>query len=306
MALICLVQAGQADLPFHAIRIPNDYDVPEPDVPAAPTEAETEDQVSACFCEKRKEAGRDCETKDETEAKTLAEVSAKGCDEELRGMPDNDFKKQAVRDCVCRVLESSGFPCVDPEAVKKNEEADAGFKAACVDQAAINAADPAKAAVEQRACLCDWAKDVIPGLCGDASGTRNAIASIVEDCKKDKGKEDSCICSARAADAELPDCKTEAEWKKIESAVSAKHATCGKVNRRRRGVPGPPVNLPPAPPKREVEEAVPEEEPEEEAMPTAEAEAEDGGEDGEAEYDEEGEDQYYDEAENAAPEEDEV
>jgi len=47
-------------------------------------------------------------------------VSAKGCDEELRGMPDNDFKKRAVRDCVCRVLESSGFPCVDPEVISES------------------------------------------------------------------------------------------------------------------------------------------------------------------------------------------
>lgn len=175
-------------------------------------------------------------------------------------MPENDFKKQAVRDCVCRVLESSGFPCVDPEAVKKNEEADETFKADCVTEAAANAVDPAKAAVEQRACLCDWAADVMPGLCNDASETRSMVAEIVEDCKKtaEKGKEDTCICNARAETDGLEDCKTAAEWDKVESAVMAKHATCGKVNRRRRGVPGPPVKLPPA---EEEEIPVPEAEP---------------------------------------------
>merc|ERR1719502_149862 len=186
LVVSCVAANKNHQLPQPERRIVADYLVPHlssQDLPPAPTAAEEEATIAACFCEKRSAAGRPCENTKNDSSKQLAEQSSKGCEEELRGMPENDFKKKALADCVCRVLESSGLPCPDPEETKKNAEQDETLKAACVTEAAAAAQEPLKAAQEQKDCLWGWAN--------------------------------------------------------VSSGVAAKHATCGKANRRRRGVEDP-------------------------------------------------------------------
>jgi len=207
------------------------------------TAAQAEASIAACLCEKRATDGRPCS--EDTAANKLIESAERGCAEELRGMPDTPFKKQAQQDCVCRVQTSAGYPCVALEEKARRADLDKEFEAACREKQAEAQMSPIQHAKAVKDCVCGWAKGVMPSLCVDEEemqSVRAQIEKIASGCKNTmlkKGKVADrekmvrdCTCKGRKK-MKNP-CLESGEWAKVKSAVNAQHATCSKLNRRRR------------------------------------------------------------------------
>jgi len=181
------------------------------------------------------------------------ELAEKGCTEELRGMPGEEFRKAAMRDCVCRIQIAAGKPCSSLAEEARNAQEDSEFTKQCKDQQKAAAEEPAIHAAGVRKCLCNWAKGVLPSLCLDHKAlkkTRRSVGEMEADCKKGakntrgvvsaaqrKAAVSTCTCKKRkeANKGVLSGCLSHEEWVKLQAAVTAQHATCGKLNRRRRG-----------------------------------------------------------------------
>jgi hypothetical protein len=268
-----------------------------------PKPTQSAEELAVCICEHRTKDGRACST--DAAANKISETAKKGCNEELAGMPSTSFKEQALRDCVCRVQTSAGLPCVDPAEESRRAEEDEKYKKLCAEQHQEALQAPVKRAAEVKACVCNWAEDVMPGLCNtveQSAADRTQIDSIADNCEaaEDQTEKEvrACVCAARKT-AKIP-CLRSAEWTKMRSAVAAQHATCVKVNRRRRanGGDSEPV-APPPPPRRDTKPTAPAP-PKRDSKPTAPApppaEPEDMAappEEGEEEPEDEGEEEPF-------------
>jgi len=162
----------------------------------------------------------------------LVANAQKSCTEELRGMPDTEFKKTTMRECVCRVKGSAGKPCLEVSEEERREAADREFEEGC--QAHVEAhGTGAKSRDAVQDCVCRKVGGA--GGCGDRDALDSQIDGFVNNCKKESNRRGlsasnkkkaarNCVCKARAGTS--APCLDATDRSGLLEKISAARAAC--------------------------------------------------------------------------------